>query len=272
MGMTVHEAPAAVRAWTQLRSDAERIGREEPLLAPMLRRCVEERTSFDDALAFVLAAKLANADASEGDLYELASEMMRKLPAIAASAATDLTANIERDPAYRDWLTPFAYAKGYHALEWHRIAHALWNEGRRDLATFLEGRVNDVLGVDIHPAARIGSGVFIDHATGVVIGETAVVGDDVSMLHGVTLGGTGKERGDRHPKIGRGVLLGTGSTVLGNVAIGEGAKVAAGSVVVRPVEAWTTVAGIPAVVVARSESRTLPGRSMDQDFVLDFQI
>jgi serine O-acetyltransferase len=138
------------------------------------------------------------------------------------------------------------------------------------VATFLEGRANDVFAIDIHPGAKIGRGVFIDHGTGIVIGETAVVGDDVSMLHGVTLGGTGKESGDRHPKIGAGVLLGTGATVLGNVRIGEGAKIAAGSVVLRPVAAHTTVAGVPARVVG-STGAEFPAQSMDQDF-LDFQI
>ena len=260
------------RLWTILRDDARRIAGSEPVLVALLQRTISERASFADSLAHVLAGKLAGAGFDETALLEVAAGAMRDDPSIAQNAASDLCANLERDPAYRDAVTPFLYAKGFHALEWQRVAHALWNAGRADVATFIEGRVNDVFAVDIHPAARIGRGVFIDHATGVVIGETAVVGDDVSMLHGVTLGGTGKQRGDRHPKIGRGVLLGAGSTVLGNITVGEGAKVAAGSVVIRPVPPWTTVAGVPAEVVGHSAAGELPGQTMDQAFVLDFQI
>jgi serine O-acetyltransferase len=229
-------------------------------------RCADPR----DALAQVLGAKLAGPDLTETELRALATTVLHHEPQITAYAADDLAASVERDPAYRDAFTPFAYAKGFHALEWQRIAHALWCGGREDLATYLEGRANDVLAIDIHPGAVIGRGVFIDHGTGIVIGETAVVGDDVSMLHGVTLGGTGKESGDRHPKIGSGVLIGAGATILGNVRVGDGAKVAAGSVVLRPVAPHTTVAGVPAHVVG-STGTELPAQSMDQDF-LDFQI
>jgi len=257
--------------WPTLRSDAERIVAVEPILTRMLRRCVLDRDSFPDALAYVLAAKLACEDAGETDLLALAAGVLAANPQIAQSAAIDLIASVARDPAYHDYVTPFAYAKGFQALQWHRIAHALWIAGREELATFLEGRVNDAFSIDIHPGARFGRGVFIDHGTGVVIGETAVVGDDVSILHGVTLGGTGKESGDRHPKVARGVLLGTGATVLGNVTVGEGASIAAGSVVLRSVPPWTTVAGIPARIVRQSHGE-LPSRTMDQDFSFDFQI
>jgi len=217
----------------------------------------------------VLAAKLADADFDAPRLTTLTADAFAADPSLAETAALDLAASIERNPAYPDHVTPFLYAKGFHALEWYRVAHALWTADRRSLALYLQGRVSDVFAVDIHPAARIGSGIFVDHATGVVIGETAVVGDDVSILHNVTLGGTGKETGDRHPKIGRGVLLAAGAKVLGNVTVGEGAKVGAGSVVLRAVAPYTTVAGVPAHVVGRTHD--LPGRTMDQDF-LDFQI
>ena len=257
--------------WATLRSDAERLVAEEPILGRVLRRVVLDRASFADALAWVLAAKLACDDAGEGDLTALAASVLAEHPDVVESAAIDLIASVARDPAYHDHVTPFAYAKGFQALQWHRIAHALWTSGREGLATFLEGRANDAFAIDIHPGARFGRGVFIDHGTGVVIGETAVVGDDVSILHGVTLGGTGKESGDRHPKIARGVLLGAGATVLGNVSVGEGANIAAGSVVLRPVPPWTTVAGIPARVVRQSHGE-LPAQTMDQDFYLDFQI
>lgn len=263
------EAVDVGRVWETLRAEAGRVVAAEPVLAVPLRRKVLDRASFADALALTLATKLANVDVGEESLHAVALEVLDADPAIAAAAAGDLAASVERNPAYRDHVTPFLYAKGFHALEWYRVAHALWSAGREALATALEGRVNDAFGIDIHPAARIGSPVFIDHGTGIVIGETAVVGDDVSILHGVTLGGTGKETGDRHPKIGRGVLLSAGATVLGNVQIGEGAKIGAGSVVLKPVAPHATVAGVPARVVGRT--RDLPSESMDQNF-LDFQI
>jgi serine O-acetyltransferase len=279
--MSVHHPPRAApisiddrpveTLWALLRVEAERIVDAEPMLGTVLRRYVIDRGSFADALAHVLATKLACDDASEGDLRKLAAEVMQAEPSIVEAAAIDLIASVARDPAYNDHVTPFAYAKGFQALQWQRISHALWVGGRQELASYLEGRANDVFAIDLHPGAVFGRGVFIDHGTGVVVGETAVVGDDVSILHGVTLGGTGKESGDRHPKVGRGVLLGTGATVLGNVTIGEGANIAAGSVVLRSVPPWATVAGIPARVVRQSHGE-LPARSMDQDFFLDFQI
>jgi serine O-acetyltransferase len=190
--------------------------------------------------------------------------------AIAAAAAADLAAIRTRDPAAESYLTPFLYYKGFHALEWHRIGHALWRRGRRDLAHFLQSRVSEVFAVDIHPAVPIGNGVFIDHATSLVVGETAVIGNDVSILHEVTLGGTGKERGDRHPKVRDGVLLSAGAKVLGNVEIGREAKVGAGSVVLSNVPPQATVAGVPARIVAWSHGR-VPALEMDQslpDYVI----
>ena len=264
------EQRSVEETWAALRADAERIVSGETILAPVMRHLILERASFGEALATVLVAKLASAEIDAGELATAASAVLADDPAIVEAAATDLVVSYERDPAYPDLVTPFLYAKGFHALQWHRIAHVLWRTGRAPLALYLQGRANDVLAVDIHPGAVIGRGVFIDHATGVVIGETAVIGDDVSILHGVTLGGTGKETGDRHPKIGRGVLIGASATVLGNVKVGEGAKIAAGSVVLRPVAPWTTVAGVPARVVGRTRGEP-PSHSMDQDF-LDFQI
>jgi serine O-acetyltransferase len=273
LGETVLSAPAATatdRVWAALRADAERVAAHEPILAPLLRRTVLSPDSFAEALADVLASKLADADLDARELATLAADAFAADPAIVDAAAADLAASIDRNPAYPDHVTPFVYAKGFHALEWHRVAHYLWTHDRRSLALYLQGRVSDVFAVDIHPAARMGRAIFVDHATGVVIGETAVVGDDVSILHNVTLGGTGKESGDRHPKIGRGVLLAAGAKVLGNVVVGEGAKVGAGSVVLRAVAPYTTVAGVPAKVVGRTPGQ-MPGQSMDQDF-LDFQI
>ncbi len=270
---TVRQRPGSERyradeTWATLRADAERIVATEPVLGPALRDAILDRTSFADALAATLARRLGNAEPGEVALRMLATEVLAEHSEIVAAAAEDLAASVDRNPAYKDAVTPFCYAKGYHALEWHRIAHALWAAGREALASALEGRANDAFAIDIHPAARIGVRVFIDHGTGVVIGETAVVGDDVSILHAVTLGGTGKESGDRHPKVSRGVLLSAGAKILGNVTIGEGAKVGAGSVVLKPVAPHTTVAGVPARVVGRTHG--VPSESMDQS--LDFQI
>ena len=193
-------------------------------------------------------------------------------PAIIAAAAADLEAIRTRDPAAEGYLTPFLYYKGFHALQWHRVGHRLWRERRRQLAYFLQSRVSQALAVDIHPGARVGCGVFIDHGTGVVIGQTSVIGDDVSMLHEVTLGGTGKEQGDRHPKVRDGVLLAAGAKILGNIEIGRASKVGAGSVVLKNVPARATVAGVPARVVGTSRG-TVPAWEMDQSLPeLDYSI
>ena len=170
----------------------------------------------------------------------------------------------ERDPACHSYVQAFLFFKGFHALESYRLAHWLWNGGRKLMALFVQNRMSDLFAVDIHPAAKLGRGIMIDHATGVVIGETATVGDDVSMLHGVTLGGTGKEHEDRHPKVGRGVLLSAGAKVLGNIQIGEYSKVAAGSVVLKPVPPYTTVAGVPARVIGKVHSER-PSQEMDHN-------
>ncbi len=219
--------------------------------------------NLNSALASLLARKLAEQSMPPDRLGEIARAAMADDPEITAAAITDLVAIRTRDPAAERYLTPFLYYKGFHALQWHRIGHWLWRDGRRDLAHFLQSRVSEVFAVDIHPAVPVGSGVFIDHATGLVVGETAVIGDDVSILHEVTLGGTGKERGDRHPKVRDGVLLCAGAKVLGNVEIGRGAKVGAGSVVLHDVPPGATVAGVPARIVAWS-SGTVPALEMDQ--------
>ena len=183
-------------------------------------------------------------------------------PSIVAAALADLQAVFERDPACKGYLQPFLFFKGWLAVQTHRVAHALWRQGRETLAFYLQSRASELFQVDIHPGAKMGSGLFLDHGTGIVIGETAVVGDDVSMLHGVTLGGTGAERGDRHPKIGRGVLLGAGAKVLGNIVVGDYAKIASGSVVLKPVPAGCTAAGVPARLV-NCPTCPEPARSMD---------
>lgn len=257
--------------WQRLRLEAERLMAREDLLKPLVRAFVTDRTDFADALAAVLAGKLCEHVLPAVDLHRL-FEPILALPEIALAATKDLAAVVERDPAAQGLaIIPFLHFKGFQSLQAHRISHHLWSSGRPDLAFHLQGRMAIVYGVDFHPAARIGSGLMIDHATGVVVGETAVIGDDVSMLHGVTLGGTGKQTGDRHPKVGNGVLLGSGAKILGNVRIGEGSKVGAGSVVLTDVPPHCTVVGVPARVVGRPRSSE-PGLAMDQEIEDDSQV
>lgn len=201
---------------------------------------------LEDALSYILASKLESSAVTALSLRELIDESLRGDRAIGAAVREDLRAVLSRDPACRSYLVPLLYFKGFHALQAYRSAHYFWTHDRSTLALYLQSRISEVFAVDIHPGARIGKGIMFDHATSVVIGETAVVEDDFSMLHEVTLGGTGKVGGDRHPKIGRGVMIGAGAKVLGNIHVGEGARVGAGSVVLQDVPAYTTVAGIPA--------------------------
>jgi serine O-acetyltransferase len=260
--------------WNALYAESERIAASEALLRPPIERAVLRHAGFASALAGLLAEKLGNAILPVARLVDLAQQAIADDPVIVAAAATDLAAIHARDPAAESWLTPFLYYKGFHALQCHRLGHHLWRAGRHDLARFLQSRVSEVFAVDIHPAVPVGRGVFIDHATGLVVGETAVIGDNVSILHEVTLGGTGKERGDRHPKVRDGVLLCAGAKVLGNVEIGHEAKVGAGSVVLHDVPPHATVAGVPARVVAWSQ-RAVPALEMDQsfpDYIPDYAI
>lgn len=243
------QAPGADSIWRSIRDEVTREGEREPLLAGFLRSHVLDHATLEDALSFLLAEKLAAAALPAERLREVLDAALGAEAGIGGAARADLAAVRDRDPACTSYWAPFLYVKGFHAVQAHRVAHWLWGQDRRALAMHLQSRVSERLGVDIHPAARLGRGLFIDHATSVVMGETCVVGDDVSMLHEVTLGGTGKETGDRHPKVGRGVLICAGAKVLGNVKIGEGAKIAAGSVVLNDVPPHCTVAGVPAEVV-----------------------
>lgn len=255
-------AQAVKLAWSRLRMEAASAAAEEPMLASFVNAAILRHETFADALAHRMAEKLEDKQLDSLVINDVVHEALRADPKIAQYAAADMLAIAERDPACRSLLQPFLYFKGYHATQGHRIAHHLWNEGRETLAFHLQSRVSERFGVDINPAARIGQGIMIDHATGVVIGETAVVGDDCSILQGVTLGGTGATGIDRHPKIGNGVLLGAGSQVLGNIKIGDQARVAAGSVVLKPVPARCTVAGVPARPVGGPCAE--PAKTMDQ--------
>ncbi len=259
-----------IELWPILCAEAARAAAREEILAGLIDRAVLSCDNFTSALGGLLAHKLADAALPAPRLADLVRSAIADEPAIVVAAATDLNAIRTRDPAAESYLTPFLYYKGFHALEWHRIAHWVWRVGRRDLAHFLQSRASEVFAVDIHPAVPIGTGVFIDHATGLVVGETAVIGNDVSILHEVTLGGTGKERGDRHPKVRDGVLLCAGAKVLGNVEIGREAKVGAGSVVLTNVPPRATVAGVPARIVAWSQG-AVPALEMDQSLP-DYEI
>lgn len=254
--------PAPV--WQKLRFDARWQADQEPALSSYLSATVLNHETFAEALCYQLAQKAGGPDMSALAIREICEEAYKTDPAIVAAAERDLQAVLERDPATRSTLQPFLFFKGFLSLQTHRVAHWLWGQGRETLSFFLQSRMSELYGVDIHPAAPIGSGVFIDHATGIVIGETARVGDDVSMLHGVTLGGTGKVYTDRHPKIGRGVLLGAGSKVLGNITVGDEARVGSGSVVLSDVPPRCSVAGIPAKPVGGACMK--PAQTMDQKF------
>jgi serine O-acetyltransferase len=240
---------AAGGVWSQLRVEAMQAAAEEPLLASFLHATILHHERGEDALSYHLASKLGGADMPAMQLREVAQEAYADEPGLVEQAMRDMRVVRERDPACQSYLQPFLYYKGYAGLQAYRISNWLWGQERETLAFHLQSRISELFSVDIHPAARIGAGVFIDHAHGIVIGETAVVEDDVSMLHSVTLGGTGKERGDRHPKIRRGVLIGAGAKVLGNIEVGALARIAAGSVVLEDVPARCTVAGVPARMV-----------------------
>jgi serine O-acetyltransferase len=260
--------------WASLRMEAERAAKAEPALASLLNAVILSHEDLGAALSYQLARKLGDQELRAMSLRELADAAYQDDPRLVTVAELDLKAVFERDPACKGYVQPFLFFKGFQALQTQRVAHWLWHRGRETIAHYLQSRMSEVFQVDIHPATRIGSGVFIDHGTGIVIGETAVIGDDVSLLQGVTLGGTGAEQGDRHPKIGKGVLLGAGAKVLGNIAIGDYAKIASGSVVLKPVPAGCTAAGVPARLV-NCPTCDEPARSMDHtlaDAVYDYVI
>lgn len=247
----------------RLRLEAEDILRREPELGGFIHPAVLAQESVAGVVAHRVAQRLDRPEVSYAAIRQAYDACMAHDPAIVDAIRADLLAVVERDPACNRLIEPALYFKGFHALQTHRLAHWLWKNGRSDLALTLQSLSSQIFQTDIHPAAQIGKGVFIDHATGVVIGATSVIEDDVSMLHGVTLGGTGKSRGDRHPKVRRGVLIGAGAKVLGNIEIGRCAMIAAGSVVLDSVPANKTVAGVPARIVGDSKCAE-PALAMDQ--------
>ena len=268
MAVPEEERAAATRlypvecTWSAMRVQAEADARAEPILASLLHATVLNHQGFEDALSYRLADKLAGEAVDAMSWREVACAAYEDEPGLVLAALADAEAYLDRDPACRHALQPFLHFKGYLAIQAQRLAGWLWRQGRAALALTLQSRASELFQVDIHPAARLGQGLFFDHATGIVIGETAVIGDNCSLLHSVTLGGTGKAHEDRHPKLGRGVLVGAGAKVLGNIAVGDGAKVAAGSVVLSPVQPYCTVAGVPARPVGRCAEAA--GEAMNQ--------
>jgi serine O-acetyltransferase len=254
--------------WNQLRKEAELGAAREPLLAPFLHSAILAQGQFSDALVAVLSARLECVNMPQVELATLFRLEHQRQPGLVNFAALDLQAVIDRDPACNSVLEPFLFFKGFQALQTHRIAHELWLQDRRLPSLLLQSIVSQKLAVDIHPAALIGHGILLDHATGIVVGETATIGNNVSILHGVTLGGNGKEKGDRHPKVGDGVMIGAHAQLLGNIHIGKGAKVGSGAVVVDNVPAHITVAGVPAVRVGRA-AENMPALEMNQNFTTD---
>ena len=238
--------------WSRIRTEAEAAVAAEPLLGGLIHSSLLHHLTLERALSYRMSLKLASGEMSEQMLREIVDEAYAASPALGDAARADLVAIYERDPACHRFLQPILFFKGYQSTQAYRVGHWLWEKGRMDLAYFFQMRVSEVFGVDIHPAARVGRGIMIDHAHSIVIGETAVVGDNVSMLHSVTLGGTGKEEEDRHPKIGDGVLIGAGAKVLGNIRVGSCSRIAAGSVVLEDVPPCKTVAGVPARIVGEA--------------------
>lgn len=249
--------------WARIRQEAEEITRREPELATFVFENILNHDTLENAVIHRVSERLGNSDVS-GDLIRQAfTEALQDQPSIGEAFRADIVATNDRDPATKRFLEPVLYYKGFHAIQTHRLAHWLHGKGRKDFAFYLQSRSSAVFQCDINPAAKIGRGIFLDHATGFVVGETAVIEDDVSILHDVTLGGTGKEHEDRHPKIRRGVMIGAGAKILGNIEVGHCARIAAGSVVIKPVPHNTTVAGVPAKVVGEAGCPE-PSRAMDQ--------
>lgn len=249
--------------WSRLRDEAFEMIRTEPLLGGLVHSSLLHHSTLEGALAYRFSLKLASGEMSEQILREIADQAHATDAELGQAARADMVAVLDRDPACHRYIQPMLFFKGFQAVQAYRIGNWLWKQGRMDMAYFVQMRVSEIFGVDIHPAAKVGRGIMIDHAHSIVIGETAVVGDNVSMLHSVTLGGTGKEDGDRHPKIGNGVLIGAGAKVLGNIIVGNRSRIAAGSVVLEEVPPCKTVAGVPARIVGDAGCDQ-PSVTMDQ--------
>jgi serine O-acetyltransferase len=260
---TVNALDKVDPVWARIRREAEVVVRQEPELSSFIYSSVLHHDRLEQVVVHRIAERLDHGDVSGELIRQAYQDALDHTPALGDIFRADVVATYDRDPATNRFIEPVLYYKGFHAIQTHRLAHWLWGKGRKDFAYYLQSRASAVFNCDIHPAARIGRGIFLDHASGLVVGETAAIEDDVSMLHDVTLGGTGNEAGDRHPKIGRGVMIGAGAKILGNIEVGHCARIAAGSVVVKPVPNNKTVAGVPARVIGESGCAE-PSRTMDQ--------
>jgi serine O-acetyltransferase len=249
--------------WQAIREEAEAVMSAERARRGFVYATILSHERLEDAICHRLAQRLNHADVDAGLIGQIFTDVLLARPEIGHCFRADLAAVYDRDPACHRYIEPLLYFKGFHALVTHRFAHALWTEGRQDFALYLQSQSSRIFGVDMHPAARIGRGLMFDHATAIVVGETAVIGDHCSLLHGVTLGGSGKQSGDRHPKIGDNVMIGAGAKVLGNISVGNCCRVAAGSVVLQDVPPQSTVAGVPAKIVGPAGCPE-PARTMDQ--------
>jgi serine O-acetyltransferase len=249
--------------WSRIRREAEAIARNEPELASFIYASVLHHDTLETAVVHRVAERLDHPDVSGELIRQAFVDALDDDPSIGEAFRVDIVAVYDRDPATNRFIEPLLYFKGFHAIQAHRLAHWLWSRARKDFAYYLQSRSSSVFQTDIHPAAQIGRGIFLDHATGLVVGETAVIDNDVSLLHDVTLGGTGNETGDRHPKIGYGVMIGAGAKILGNIEIGHCARIAAGSVVLKSMPNNVTVAGVPARVIGEAGCAE-PSRTMDQ--------
>jgi len=249
--------------WFEIRHEAEQIVSADPAVASFVYATVLSHDRLEDAVIHRIAQRLDNHVVSAEVIRCAFREALADRQELGDIIRCDIAAVYDRDPACERRIEPLLYFKGFHAIQTHRLAHVLWQEGRRDFALYLQSRSSEVFQTDIHPAVPMGRSIFLDHATGLVVGGTAVIEDNVSILQGVTLGGTGKQSGDRHPKVRHGVLIGAGAKILGNIEIGESSKIAAGSVVLKPVPPHSTVAGVPARLIGKT-GEAEPARVMDQ--------
>ena len=251
--------------WHQMRSEAEQISANESEMCGFIHENILDQPTLEDAIINRISERLAHKSVSSTVIRLAYTKAIESDPELSDNFRVDIVTVVDRDPVCERTIEPVLYFKGFHSIQTHRLANWLWHNNQKDFALYIQSRASEVFQVDIHPAVPMGKGIFFDHGTGIVIGGTAVIEDDVSILQGVTLGGTGKDREDRHPKIRHGVLIGAGANVLGNIEIGHCSKVAAGSVVLASVPPETTVAGVPAKVVGKTGCSE-PARSMDQLF------
>ena len=262
---SLHSLQSCDPVWASLRSEADEAAKSDPALSGFIYKTILSHDRLEEAVIYRLSQRLKDSDVDQALIQQAFEDVLEATPELGPIFRADLAAVLARDPACHRHIEPLLYFKGFHALETHRFAHQLWQLGRKDFALYLQSQASRVFGIDIHPAAKIGKGLMFDHGTGIVIGETSEVGDNSSILHGVTLGGTGNVEGDRHPKIGANVLIGAGAKILGNIKVGCCARVASGSVVLKDVPHDMTVAGVPAKVVGPAGCAE-PSRAMDQMF------